>query len=110
MGMSHLKIMTLLNPTTRLDPKLVQSTSSQPILQDPMTVKYAAPHTHTMPIHYYHAGSIKRAKCKSFMQQIYIFPALQTQNKKTGSTPSHQGHAHAINSPLKTVQRGNNRG
>jgi hypothetical protein len=49
-----------------------------------MTVKYATPHTHTLTIfiHYYHAGSIKRAKRKSFMQQIYIFPVLQTQNKK----------------------------
>jgi hypothetical protein len=42
--MSHLKITALINATTRLDPKLVQSTSSQPTLHAPMTVKYAIPH------------------------------------------------------------------
>jgi len=88
MGTSQLKIMTLLNSTTRLDPKLVQSTLFvTTYFESPndSEIRYIThTHTHTqMPIHYYHAGSIKRAECKSFQRQIYTFPVLRTQNKKT---------------------------
>jgi len=49
----------------------------------------------------YQHPCLKRAKCKSFKQQIYIFPVQRIQNKKNRSIPSHQGHAHAINSSPK---------
>jgi len=95
MGMSQLKIMTLLNSTTRLDPKLVQSTSFVTAYLESLNDSElhtrarthtrararTHTHTHTMPIHYYHARSTKTAECKSLKQQIYTFPTLRTQNK-----------------------------
>jgi len=73
-----------------------------------MTVKCAILHTHTTPIHYHHARSMKRAKCKSFKRQIYIFPVPRTQKESLHSIASGPCTRYQ-EPPLNTVQRGNNR-